>query len=124
MITERQSILAFPKYSQYVKLEILIIEREFLIGTICQPLSLMTFLRRYLKIPEIPGDVARNNTVQDLLHLYQNLIDEFKDVHKRTRLLQKENAAEIINDIKEMAVERDIGKLNGLLMSRITNNTL
>lgn len=65
---------------------------------------------RYLKLPDIPPDVARNNTVQDLLDLYQNLIDEFKEVHKRTRLLQKENASEIINDIKEMALERDIGK--------------
>lgn len=65
---------------------------------------------RYLKLPDIPTDIARNNTIQDLLDLYQNLIDEFKDVHKRTRLLQKENASEIINDIKEMAVERDIGK--------------
>lgn len=64
---------------------------------------------RYLKIPDIPADVARNSSLQDLLDLYQNLIDEFKDVHKRTRLLQKENAAEMINDIKEMAVERDIG---------------
>ncbi|KOB78735.1 Intraflagellar transport protein 81-like protein [Operophtera brumata] len=63
---------------------------------------------RYLKLPDIPTDVARNNTIQDLLDLYQNLIDEFKDVHKRTRMLQKENASEIINDIKEMAVERDI----------------
>lgn len=54
--------------------------------------------------------MARNNTIQDLLDLYQNLIDEFKEVHKRTRLLQKENASEIINDIKEMALERDIGK--------------
>lgn len=36
-------------------------------------------------------------------------MDEFKEVHKRTRLLEKENATEIINDIKEMAVERDIG---------------
>lgn len=53
--------------------------------------------------------MARNNTIQDLLDLYQNLIDEFKEVHKRTRMLEKENASEIINDIKEMAVERDIG---------------
>lgn len=45
-----------------------------------------------------------------MLDLYQNLIDEFKDVHKRTRVLQKESATEIINDIKEMAVERDIGE--------------
>lgn len=44
--------------------------------------------------------------------MYNNLIDEFKDVHKRTRLLQKESATEIINDIKEMAVERDIGESN------------
>ncbi|XP_047510339.1 intraflagellar transport protein 81 homolog [Pieris napi] len=66
------------------------------------------YLARYLKIPEIPPDVARNNTIQDLLDVYNNLIDEFKDVHKRTRLLQKEKATEIINDIKEMAVERDI----------------
>ncbi|XP_022119928.2 intraflagellar transport protein 81 homolog [Pieris rapae] len=66
------------------------------------------YLARYLKIPEIPPDVARNNTIQDLLDLYNNLIDEFKDVHKRTRLLEKEKATEIINDIKEMAVERDI----------------
>ncbi|KAF9409806.1 hypothetical protein HW555_010929 [Spodoptera exigua] len=66
------------------------------------------YLAKYLKLPDIPPDVARNNTVQDLLDLYQNLIDEFKEVHKRTRLLQKENAAEIINDIKEMALERDI----------------
>lgn len=64
---------------------------------------------RYLKIPDIPSDVARNNAIQDLLDLYQNLIDEFKEVHKRTRMLEKENASEIINDIKEMAVERDIG---------------
>lgn len=60
-------------------------------------------------MPDIPSDVARNNTIQDLLDLYQNLIDEFKEVHKRTRMLKKENASEIINDIKEMAVERDIG---------------
>ncbi|XP_046965122.1 intraflagellar transport protein 81 homolog [Vanessa cardui] len=66
------------------------------------------YLAKYLKIPDIPADVARNSSVQDLLELYQNLIDEFKDVHKRTRMLQKENASEIINDIKEMAVERDI----------------
>ncbi|XP_039747399.1 intraflagellar transport protein 81 homolog [Pararge aegeria] len=66
------------------------------------------YLAKYLKIPDIPADVIRNNTIQDLLDLYQNLIDEFKDVHKRTRILQKENASEIINDIKEMAVERDI----------------
>ncbi|XP_045519239.1 intraflagellar transport protein 81 homolog [Pieris brassicae] len=66
------------------------------------------YLARYLKIPEIPPDVARNNTIQDLLDVYNSLIDEFKDVHKRTRLLQKEKATEIINDIKEMAVERDI----------------
>ncbi|CAK1582035.1 unnamed protein product [Parnassius mnemosyne] len=66
------------------------------------------YLAKYLKIPEIPPDVVRNNTIQDLLDLYQNLIDEFKDVHKKTRLLEKENATEIINDIKEMAVERDI----------------
>ncbi|XP_063531706.1 intraflagellar transport protein 81 homolog [Cydia strobilella] len=66
------------------------------------------YLAKYLKIPDIPTDVARNNTIQDLLDLYQNLIDEFKEVHKRTRMLQKENASEIINDIKEMAVERDI----------------
>ncbi|CAG9585583.1 unnamed protein product [Danaus chrysippus] len=66
------------------------------------------YLAKYLKIPDIPADVTRNNTIQDLLDLYQNLIDEFKDVHKRTRMLQKENATEIINDIKEMAVERDI----------------
>ncbi|XP_023947556.1 intraflagellar transport protein 81 homolog [Bicyclus anynana] len=65
------------------------------------------YLAKYLKIPDIPSDV-RSNTIQDLLDLYQNLIDEFKDVHKRTRMLQKENASEIINDIKEMAVERDI----------------
>lgn len=45
-----------------------------------------------------------------MLDLYHNLMDEFKEVHKRTRLLQKENASEIINDIKEMAVERDIGE--------------
>ncbi|XP_032514188.2 intraflagellar transport protein 81 homolog [Danaus plexippus] len=66
------------------------------------------YLAKYLKVPDIPADVTRNNTIQDLLDLYQNLIDEFKDVHKRTRMLQKENATEIINDIKEMAVERDI----------------
>ncbi|XP_021189622.3 intraflagellar transport protein 81 homolog [Helicoverpa armigera] len=66
------------------------------------------YLAKYLKLPDIPPDVARNNNIQDLLDLYQNLIDEFKDVHKRTRLLQKENALEIINDIKEMALERDI----------------
>ncbi|XP_034840670.1 intraflagellar transport protein 81 homolog [Maniola hyperantus] len=66
------------------------------------------YLAKYLKIPDIPADVVRNNTIQDLLDLYQNLINEFKDVHKRTRMLQKENASEIINDIKEMAVERDI----------------
>ncbi|XP_030024296.1 intraflagellar transport protein 81 homolog [Manduca sexta] len=66
------------------------------------------YLARYLKLPDIPTDVARNNTIQDLLDLYQNLIEEFKEVHKKTRLLQKENASEIINDIKEMAVERDI----------------
>ncbi|CAH2086587.1 unnamed protein product [Euphydryas editha] len=66
------------------------------------------YLAKYLKIPDIPADVVRNSSVQDLLDLYQNLIDEFKDVHKRTRMLQKENASEIINDIKEMAVERDI----------------
>ncbi|CAG5012645.1 unnamed protein product [Parnassius apollo] len=66
------------------------------------------YLAKYLKIPEIPPDVIRNNTIQDLLDLYQNLIDEFKDVHKKTRTLEKENATEIINDIKEMAVERDI----------------
>ncbi|KAJ8722796.1 hypothetical protein PYW07_003976 [Mythimna separata] len=66
------------------------------------------YLAKYLKLPDIPPDVARNNNVQDLLDLYQNLIDEFKEVHKRTRLLQKENASEIINDIKEMALERDI----------------
>lgn len=71
------------------------------------------FFCRYLKIPDIPADVTRNNTIQDLLDLYQNLIDEFKDVHKRTRMLQKENATEIINDIKEMAVERDIGNFFG-----------
>lgn len=65
-----------------------------------------------MKLPDIPPDVARNNNIQDLLDLYQNLIDEFKDVHKRTRMLQKENASEIINDIKEMAVERDIGTCN------------
>ncbi|CAB3236471.1 unnamed protein product [Arctia plantaginis] len=66
------------------------------------------YLAKYLKLPDIPPDVIRNNTIQDLLDLYQNLIDEFKEVHKRTRILQKENASEIINDIKEMAVERDI----------------
>ncbi|XP_050345030.1 intraflagellar transport protein 81 homolog [Nymphalis io] len=66
------------------------------------------YLAKYLKIPDIPADVARNSSVQDLLDVYQNLTDEFKDVHKRTRMLQKENASEIINDIKEMAVERDI----------------
>ncbi|XP_049867064.1 intraflagellar transport protein 81 homolog [Pectinophora gossypiella] len=66
------------------------------------------YLAKYLKLPDIPTDVARNNNIQDLLDLYQNLIDEFKEVHKRTRLLEKENASEIINDIKEMAVERDI----------------
>ncbi|XP_026329078.1 intraflagellar transport protein 81 homolog [Hyposmocoma kahamanoa] len=66
------------------------------------------YLAKYLKIPDIPSDVARNNNIQDLLDLYQNLIDEFKEVHKRTRMLEKENASEIINDIKEMAVERDI----------------
>ncbi|CAK1552135.1 unnamed protein product [Leptosia nina] len=66
------------------------------------------YLARYLKIPEIPADVVRNNTIQDLLDVYNNLIGEFKDVHKRTRLLRKESATEIINDIKEMAVERDI----------------
>ncbi|RVE54877.1 hypothetical protein evm_000644 [Chilo suppressalis] len=66
------------------------------------------YLAKYLKIPDIPADVAQNNTIQDMLDLYQNLIDEFKEVHKRTRFLQKENASEIINDIKEMAVERDI----------------
>ncbi|XP_052750612.1 intraflagellar transport protein 81 homolog isoform X2 [Galleria mellonella] len=66
------------------------------------------YLAKYLKIPDIPTEVARNNTIQDMLDLYQNLIDEFKDVHKRTRMLRKESAAEIINDIKEMAVERDI----------------
>ncbi|CAH2074174.1 unnamed protein product, partial [Iphiclides podalirius] len=66
------------------------------------------YLAKYLKIPDIPSDVARNNTIQDLLDLYHNLIDEFKDVHKRTRLLEKENSTEMINDIKEMAVERDI----------------
>ncbi|XP_026742625.1 intraflagellar transport protein 81 homolog [Trichoplusia ni] len=66
------------------------------------------YLAKYLKLPDIPPDVARNNNIQDLLDLYQNLIDEFKEVHKRTRMLQKENASEIINDIKEMAVERDI----------------
>ncbi|XP_072944094.1 intraflagellar transport protein 81 homolog isoform X2 [Epargyreus clarus] len=66
------------------------------------------YLAKYLKIPDIPTEVARNNNIQDLLDLYQNLIDEFKDVHKRTRILQKESASEIINDIKEMAVERDI----------------
>lgn len=54
--------------------------------------------------------MAQNNTIQDMLDLYHNLMDEFKEVHKRTRLLQKENASEIINDIKEMAVERDIGE--------------
>lgn len=66
------------------------------------------YLSKYLKLPEIPTDVSRNNNIQDLLDLYHNLIDEFKEVHKRTRLLEKENASEIINDIKEMAVERDI----------------
>ncbi|XP_068629995.1 intraflagellar transport protein 81 homolog [Battus philenor] len=66
------------------------------------------YLAKYLKIPDIPPDVVRNNAIQDLLDLYQNLIDEFKEVHKRTRLLEKENSTEIINDIKEMAVERDI----------------
>ncbi|KAJ2952838.1 hypothetical protein O0L34_g7204 [Tuta absoluta] len=66
------------------------------------------YLAKYLKVPDIPSDVARNNTIQDQLDLYQNLIDEFKEVHKRTRLLEKENSSEIINDIKEMAVERDI----------------
>ncbi|XP_059054242.1 intraflagellar transport protein 81 homolog [Achroia grisella] len=66
------------------------------------------YLAKYLKIPDIPTEVARNNTIQDMLDLYQNLIDEFKDVHKRTRMLRKESATEIINDIKEMAVERDI----------------
>lgn len=60
--------------------------------------------------------MARNNTIQDLLDLYQNLIDEFKDVHKRTRIFQKENASEIINDIKEMAVERDIGNANYFIL--------
>lgn len=65
---------------------------------------------RYLKVPDIPTDVARNNSIQDLLDLYQNLIGEFKEVHKKTRMLQKENASEMINDIKEMAVERDIGE--------------
>lgn len=70
----------------------------------------MLWLFRYLKIPDIPTDVAQNNTLQDMLDLYHNLMDEFKEVHKRTRLLQKENASEIINDIKEMAVERDIGE--------------
>ncbi|KPJ01803.1 Intraflagellar transport protein 81-like [Papilio xuthus] len=66
------------------------------------------YLAKYLKVPDIPPDVVQNNTIQDLLDLYQNLMDEFKEVHKRTRLLEKENATEIINDIKEMAVERDI----------------
>ncbi|XP_013146107.1 PREDICTED: intraflagellar transport protein 81 homolog [Papilio polytes] len=66
------------------------------------------YLAKYLKVPDIPPDVIQNNTIQDLLDLYQNLMDEFKEVHKRTRLLEKENATEIINDIKEMAVERDI----------------
>ncbi|KAJ0180445.1 hypothetical protein K1T71_003849 [Dendrolimus kikuchii] len=66
------------------------------------------YLAKYLKIPDIPTDVARNNTIQDMLDLYQSLIDEFKEAHKRTRMLEKENASEIINDIKEMAVERDI----------------
>ncbi|XP_063822253.1 intraflagellar transport protein 81 homolog isoform X2 [Ostrinia nubilalis] len=66
------------------------------------------YLAKYLKIPDIPTDVAQNNTIQDMLDLYHNLMDEFKEVHKRTRLLQKENSSEIINDIKEMAVERDI----------------
>ncbi|XP_053625736.1 intraflagellar transport protein 81 homolog [Plodia interpunctella] len=66
------------------------------------------YLAKYLKLPDIPTDVAQNNNIQDMLDLYQNLMDEFKDVHKRTRMLQKESATEIINDIKEMAVERDI----------------
>ncbi|XP_012552969.2 intraflagellar transport protein 81 homolog isoform X1 [Bombyx mori] len=66
------------------------------------------YLAKYLKIPDIPSDVVRNNTIQDLLDQYQSLIDEFKDAHKRTRMLEKENASEIINDIKEMAVERDM----------------
>ncbi|XP_014358511.2 intraflagellar transport protein 81 homolog [Papilio machaon] len=66
------------------------------------------YLAKYLKVPDIPHDVIQNNTIQDLLDLYQNLMDEFKEVHKRTRLLEKENATEIINDIKEMAIERDI----------------
>ncbi|GBP21971.1 Intraflagellar transport protein 81 homolog [Eumeta japonica] len=66
------------------------------------------YLAKYLKIPDIPSDVVRNNTVQDLLDTYRNLIEEFKEVHKRTRALQKENATEMINDIKEMALERDI----------------
>ncbi|KAL4702532.1 hypothetical protein ACJJTC_001417 [Scirpophaga incertulas] len=66
------------------------------------------YLAKYLKLPDIPADVAQNNSIQDMLHLYYSLMDEFKEVHKRTRLLQKENASEIINDIKEMAVERDI----------------
>ncbi|VVC94390.1 unnamed protein product [Leptidea sinapis] len=72
------------------------------------------YLARYLKVPDIPADVARNNNIQDLLELYQNLINEFKEVHKRTRLLKKESATEIINDIKEMAVERDIVHLTGM----------
>ncbi|XP_041976928.1 intraflagellar transport protein 81 homolog [Aricia agestis] len=66
------------------------------------------YLAKYLKLPDIPEDVVRNSIIQELLEQYQGLITEFKDVHKRTRLLEKENSSEIINDIKEMAVERDI----------------
>lgn len=67
------------------------------------------YLAKFLIRPEIPNDVLGNADMVDLLETHDKLVEEFKEVHKHTTSMEQNSSSEVINDIKEMAMERDIG---------------
>lgn len=68
-----------------------------------------SYLAKFLVRPDIPPDILGIADMADLLEVHDKLIEEFKEAHKRSVALGQHNSAEVINDIKEMGMERDIG---------------
>lgn len=67
------------------------------------------YLAKFLIRPDIPNDILGNADMAELLEVHDKLVEEFKESHRHTASMEQNNPSEVINDIKEMAMERDIG---------------
>lgn len=78
------------------------------------------YLAKYLIRPDIPSDILGNADMVELLEMHDKLMEEFKEAHKNSLSVHQSNSSEIISDLKEMGIERDLSNiLNNYLQIHI-----